>query len=81
MSGSTKVGNTHDKYRIGSGSSGVIVSVTGRIFFVRGANIAIKMNGAIAGDSATGQKKFMARQWAELIGFCGVETQNQVQKT
>ena len=40
------------------------------IFFVRGANTAMKMNGAIVEDSATGQKKFTARQWAALIEFC-----------
>ena len=45
-----------------------------KIFFVQGANKAMKMNGAIAGDSATGRNKFTARQWAALIGFCGVET-------
>ena len=49
-------------------------------FFVRGANTAIKMNGTISGDSATGQKKFMVRQWAALIEFCGVEIRKQVQK-
>ena len=38
------------------------------------------INGAIGGDSATGQKKFTARQWAALIGFFGVETWKQVQK-
>ena len=31
------------------------------IFFVRGAKMAMKMNGAIAGDSETEQKKFTAR--------------------
>ena len=46
---------------------------------MQGANTAIKTNGAIAGYLATGQKKFIARQWAALIGFCGVETQTQVQ--
>ena len=50
------------------------------IFFVRGANTEIKINGAISGDSATGQNKFMARQWAELIEFCGVKTRKQVRK-
>ena len=34
----------------------------------------MKMIGTIAGYSATGRKKFMARQWAALIVFCGVET-------
>ena len=29
----------------------------------------MKMNGAIAGDSTTGRKKFRDRQWAALIGF------------
>ena len=48
-------------------------------FFVRGANTAIKMNGAIVGKSATGQNKFRTSQWAALIGFCGVETRKQVQ--
>ena len=43
-------------------------------FFVRGAKTAIKMNGAIAEDSETGRKKFMARQWAALIECFGVET-------
>ena len=50
------------------------------IFFVRGANTTMKINGAIAGDSATGRKKFTVRQWAALIGICGVETWKQVQK-
>ena len=49
-------------------------------FFVRGANNVMKMNGAIAGYSTTGRKKFTARLWAALIGFCGVETRKQVQK-
>ena len=48
------------------------------IFFVLGANTTTKMNGAIAGDSETGRKKFTARQWAVLIGFCDVETRKQV---
>ena len=39
----------------------------------------MKMNGAIAVYSTTGRNKFIARQWAELIGFCGVETWKQVQ--
>ena len=37
------------------------------------------MNGAVAGDSATWRKKFTSKQWAELIGFCGVETRKHVQ--
>ena len=41
--------------------------------------MAMKINGAIAGDSATGQNKITARQWLALIGFLVVETQNQVQ--
>ena len=41
---------------------------------------AMKTNGAIAGDSATGRNKFTARQWAALIGYFGVETWKQVQK-
>ena len=49
--------------------------------FVQGANIAMKMNGAIAGDSETGRKKLTARQWAALIGFYGVEIQKQVKKS
>ena len=49
-------------------------------FFVRGSNTAMKMNGAIAVDSATGRNKFTARQRAALIGFCGVETRKQIQK-
>ena len=48
-------------------------------FFLRGANTAMKMNSAIAGDSKIGRKKFMVRQWAALIGFCGVETWKKVQ--
>ena len=39
----------------------------------------MKMIGTIAGYSATGRKKFMARQWAALIVFCGVETRKHVQ--
>ena len=33
----------------------------------------------IAENSATGQKKFTARQWVALIGFSGVETRKQIQ--
>ena len=38
-----------------------------KIFLVQGANTAMKMNSAIVEDSATGQKKFKARQWEALI--------------
>ena len=48
-------------------------------FFVQGANTAMKMIGTIAGDLATGRKKFMARQWAALIVFCDVATWKHVQ--
>ena len=48
------------------------------IFFVRGSNTEIKMNGAIAGYSETQRIKFMARKCAALITFCGVETRKQV---
>ena len=40
----------------------------------------MKTNGAIAGNSATGRKKFTASQWAALIGFCGFENRKQVLK-
>ena len=50
------------------------------IFFVQVANMEIKMNGAITGDSATKWNKLRARQWAALIGFFGVENRKQVQK-
>ena len=80
MDGSTEGGSTPDKYRIGGGSRGIIVSVTVRKIFLQGANTAIKMNGAIVGDSATRRKKFMARHWVVLIGSCGVETRKQVKK-
>ena len=33
----------------------------------------MKMNGAVVGDSATGKKKFTARQWAALIVFLGLK--------
>ena len=59
-------------------ASSLLVSHS-EIFFVQGANTTMKMKGAIAGDSVTGQNKFTARQWAALIGFCGVETWKQVQ--
>ena len=49
-------------------------------FLVWAANTAMKINGAIVGDSTTGWKKLTARQWVELIEFCGVETRKQVQK-
>ena len=39
----------------------------------------MKMNGTIAGDPETGRNKFTAKQWSELIGFCGLETRKQVQ--
>ena len=38
----------------------------------------MKINGAIAGDSTNGRKKVTARQWAALIGFCGVKNRKQV---
>ena len=40
----------------------------------------MEMNSVITGDSTTGRKKFTARHWAYLIGFCGVKTRKQVQK-
>ena len=48
-------------------------------FFVQGENTAMKINGTIAVDSGTGQKKFIARLWAALIGLFAVETRKQVQ--
>ena len=48
------------------------------IYFGQVANTAMKMNGAITGDSETGQSRFKARQWAALIVFCDVETRKQV---
>ena len=51
-----------------------------KIFFLRGANTAMTMNDTIAGDSETGQKKFTARHWVTLIGFCDVKTWKQAQK-
>ena len=61
MDGITESGRISDKCKIGDGSSGVIVSITGRNLFVQGSNTAMKMNGAIAVDSATGPKKFTTR--------------------
>ena len=42
------------------------------IILMQGTNTAMKTNGAIAGDPATGQKKFTARQWggADWILLC-----------
>ena len=39
----------------------------------------MKVNGNISGDLTTGQKIFMARQWAALIGLCGIEIQKKLQ--
>ena len=39
----------------------------------------MKITGAIAEYSETGRNKFTSRQWAELIGFSGVETRKQIQ--
>ena len=77
---STEGGSTPYKCMIGGGSSGVIVIVTGWKIFVKVASTAMKTNAAIAGDSATGQKKFTARKWLALIGYCGVEIRKQVKK-
>ena len=77
---SKDIGSNSDKCRIRSGSGSINVSVTGREFFLQGANTVMKINGNIAGDSATGRKYFTARQWAALIGFCKVETWKQIQK-
>ena len=79
MAGSTDSGSISDKCSISGVGSSVNVSVIARIFFVRGSNTAMKMNGDIAGDSATGRNKFTARKWAALIGICSVETRNRVQ--
>ena len=66
---------------ISSVAAAASISVShAKSFFVSGANTAIKTNGTIAGDSATGRKKFTSRQWEALIGFCRVETRKQVQK-
>ena len=41
------------------------------IYFGQVANTAMKMDGAIAGDSATGRKKFTARQiWRKIEKYC-----------
>ena len=62
-------------------SAEALLSVSqAEIIFLWGANTSMKINDTIAGDSATGKRKLTARQWAELIGFCGVETQKQAQK-
>ena len=74
MDGITEGSSTSDKCRISGGSGGFNVSVIDQKLFVWGANTAMKMNGAIAGDSATVRKQFTARQWVALIEFCGVET-------
>ena len=74
MAGSTEGDITSDKCRISGDSSGV------ENLFVRGANTVMKTNGTIEGDSETRRKKFTARQWEALIGFCGVETRKQFQK-
>ena len=71
---STEGASTSDKCRISIVSSGIDVSVTFQKFFLRGGNTAMKINGAIAGDSETGREKLTARQWTALILFCGVET-------
>ena len=39
----------------------------------------MKINVSIAGDSENGRKKFIARQWAALIAFFGLETRKQGQ--
>ena len=79
MFGIIEGGSTSDKCGISGGSGGGNVSVTEKNNFVQSANMAMKINGAIAGYSATGKKKITARQWLALIGFLVVETQNQVQ--
>ena len=55
MTGSTEVGSTSDKWGISGGSGDINVSVTGQKQIVQGENTAMKMNSAIAGDSATGR--------------------------
>ena len=70
VSGSTEGGSTSDKFRIGGGGSGVIVIVTGKIIFVRGANTAMKINSAIAGDSETGRRNSLlgsGRRWSNFM--------------
>ena len=51
-------------------ASSMAVSQAERIV-VQVENTAMQINGAVAGDSETGRKEFMARKWAALIGFCG----------
>ena len=72
LDGSTEGGSISDKCRISGGSGGFNFSVISRKYFVKGANTAKKMKGAIAGNSEIWRKKFTARKWAALIGFCGV---------
>ena len=40
-----------------------------KIYLVQGANIAMKLNCAISGDTATGKKKFRSRQWRCQLDF------------
>ena len=80
VAGGTEGGSTSDKCGIIGGIVRVDFSVTAWNIFVQGTNTAMKMNSAISGYSATGQKKLTTRRCAVLIGFCGVETRKQDKK-
>ena len=64
-----KIGKCSEAQRVGTTqiNTGLAVVVAASLsvsqadFFVQGANTAMKMNGAIAGYSATGRKKLTAR--------------------
>ena len=79
MAVSKKGVSTLDKFRISGGSRSVIVSVTRRKLFCVMCKHCIENKRRYCKRFSNWAKKFTARQWAALIGFCGVETRKQVQ--
>ena len=73
MAGDTAGESTSEKCAISDGISVINVSVAFQDIFVQGANTAMKTNDSISGNSATGWKKFTARQWAVLIFFLNLK--------
>ena len=71
--------STSDKCRIDGGSNGVIFSVIVQKLFCARFKYCNENERRYCRKFKPDQKKFTARQLAARIGFCVVETRNQVQ--
>ena len=74
------VGSTSTKFGAEVSAAASMSVSQAKRFFVQGKNTEMKITGDIVGISATGWNTLTAREWAALIGYCGVEIWKQAQK-